>query len=119
MRKPRDLECNSPIPVGPWTQYRHQRRSSRLGGESRFQSEPRRTVIGWQLSAPRRSSSLGGGQASLLGAKIRNDLLAEEANGVAHLLMPRRADRAQQEHFLDAKRLVNFEKADAFRRCGT
>jgi hypothetical protein len=48
---------------------------------------------------------------------VRDDLLAEKADGIHHLLMPpRRAHRAEHENFLDAERLIEFEKADALRR---
>src|SRR5208283_278446 len=51
-----------------------------------------------------------------LGLKVRDDLFAEEAKGVEHLLVLGRPDGAQQKDFLDAQRLVHFEKADAVRR---
>src|SRR6266446_70756 len=49
------------------------------------------------------------------GPEVRDDVLAEEAEGVEHLLVLRRPDRAQQNHFLDAERFVELEKADAVR----
>src|SRR5438270_7906467 len=49
----------------------------------------------------------------LPGLEVRDDVLAEEAQGVEHLLVLRRPDGAQQDDFLDAEGLVNFEKADA------
>src|SRR5215831_10108279 len=44
---------------------------------------------------------------------MRNYLLAEEADGMEHLLVLRRPDGAQQNRFLDAEGFVQFEKADA------
>src|SRR5438132_12976112 len=49
----------------------------------------------------------------LPGLEVRDDVLAEEAQGVEHLLVLRRPDGAQQDDFLDSEGLVNFEKADA------
>jgi hypothetical protein len=38
--------------------------------------------------------------------EVRDDLFAEEAKSVEHLLVLRRPDRAQQDHLLDAEGLV-------------
>jgi len=47
------------------------------------------------------------------GLEVRDDVFAEEAEGVEHLLVLRRPDGAQQDCFLDAEGLVEFEKPDA------
>src|SRR5947207_2456465 len=52
----------------------------------------------------------------LLGLEMRDDLLAEKAKRMEHLLVLRRPDGAQQNGFLYAQRFVEFEKPDAARR---
>src|SRR5215210_5296838 len=48
---------------------------------------------------------------------MRDHLFAEQAQGIEHLLVRRRADGAEQYHLLDPERFVQFDKADAlFRR---
>src|SRR5437764_6595216 len=46
-----------------------------------------------------------------------DNISAEEADRMQHLVMLRRADCAQQNGFLDPKGLVKFEKPDAFFGC--
>src|SRR5262249_40190829 len=48
--------------------------------------------------------------------EVRDDLLAEKAKSVEHLLVPRRPDGAEQNGLLDPQTLVEFEKPDAVRR---
>src|ERR1700730_16247361 len=48
--------------------------------------------------------------------EVRDDVLAEEAKGVEHLLVLRRPDGAQQDDLLDAERFIESEKADAVLR---
>src|SRR5439155_18290966 len=47
---------------------------------------------------------------------MRDDLLAEQAKRVHHLLVPRRPDGAQQKYFLDAESFIHLDKPDAVRR---
>src|ERR1700730_6556265 len=47
--------------------------------------------------------------------EVRDDVLAEEAKGVEHLLVLRRPDGAEQYHFFDAEGFVELEKANAVR----
>src|ERR1700730_6793903 len=49
----------------------------------------------------------------LPGLEVRDDLFAEEAESVQHLLVLRWPDGAQQNDLLDAEGLVELEKADA------
>src|SRR5579862_303964 len=49
--------------------------------------------------------------------KMRDYLLAEQAQRMHDLLVCRRTDGAQQDHFVDPHRLVKLDKADALFRC--
>src|ERR1041385_9216350 len=51
--------------------------------------------------------------APFLALEMRDHLLAEQAVGVEHLLMRRRAYRTEKSHLLDPHRLVQLDKADA------
>src|SRR5262249_61870448 len=69
------------------------------------------------MPAPMSVSALIGSDPLLLGAEMRDDLLAEQPHGVDHLIMRRRTDSAEQDHLLDPERFVQFDKSNAFGRC--
>src|SRR5579862_2282855 len=71
---------------------------------------------GGAAAPPLSARGLRHGGARRLGLEVGDDLLAEEPQGVEHLLVARRPDRAQKDHLLDAQRLVHLDKADAFGR---
>src|SRR5271169_3757286 len=48
--------------------------------------------------------------------EVRDHLLAELADRVHHLLMPRRTDGAEHEDLFDPEHFIQFEKANALGR---